>query len=289
MEILFIFVTPYFPWADAISSSVVNANSLLLITPLEMLSFSCRYAQHLVLWKVFIFNVFCLSPIVYLDKLPFLVFLTVYGLALVDITFSIRKGENLARHTSSKDSITMNLGKSAASFSESDSERFRFVFCLKTPYMLYIFHWPCAPPPTTESNLCWEWTKGVTHSPWLRRGIRDQYTLVEGRLPSRCQFLSTGQIPILNTIDPLPPPSSNLQIRVGNLPLCRGAVCVFYSPSRQGNRERKRVGYYEYNKKTLKNSCPWVSRWRSFNKLQHEWDWDFLSSILFLRHYKVQI
>ena len=62
------------------------------------------------------------------SKLSFFVFLTSFGLALVDITFSVRKGENLARHTSSKDSITMNLGKSAASFSESDSERFRLVF-----------------------------------------------------------------------------------------------------------------------------------------------------------------
>ena len=34
----------------------------------------------------------------------------------------------MARHTSSKDSITMNLEKSAASFSESDSEKFRLVF-----------------------------------------------------------------------------------------------------------------------------------------------------------------
>ena len=103
-------------------------------------------------------------------KLPFLVFLTVFRVALVDITFSMRKGENLARHTSSRDSKTMNLGKSAASFSESDSERFHLDFWVKMPYMLYIFHWPCAPPPTTESNLCWEWTKGVTHSPWLRWG-----------------------------------------------------------------------------------------------------------------------
>ena len=34
----------------------------------------------------------------------------------------------MARHTSSKDSMTMNLGKPAASFSESDSERLRLVF-----------------------------------------------------------------------------------------------------------------------------------------------------------------
>ena len=70
----------------------------------------------------------CLRLSTSTSKLPFLVFLTFFGLAPVDITFSIRKGENLARHTSSKDSITMNLGKPAASFSESDSKRFRLVF-----------------------------------------------------------------------------------------------------------------------------------------------------------------
>ena len=130
MDILFIFVTPCFPRADAISSSVANANSLLLITPLEVLSFSCGYALHLVVWNVFIFNLFsaCLRLSTSTSKLPFLVFLTVFGLAFVDIPFSIRKGENVAKHTSSKDSITMNLGKSAASYSESDSERFRLVF-----------------------------------------------------------------------------------------------------------------------------------------------------------------
>ena len=62
------------------------------------------------------------------SKLPFLVFLTFFELALGDITFSMRKAENLARDTSSKDSITMNLGKSTASFSESNSERFYLVF-----------------------------------------------------------------------------------------------------------------------------------------------------------------
>ena len=35
----------------------------------------------------------------------------------------MRKGENLTKQTSSKDSITMNLGRSTASFSESDSDR----------------------------------------------------------------------------------------------------------------------------------------------------------------------
>ena len=70
----------------------------------------------------------CLRLSTTTSKLTFLVLLTFFGLALVNITFSMRKGENLARHTSSKDSITMNLEKSAASFSKSDSERFRLDF-----------------------------------------------------------------------------------------------------------------------------------------------------------------
>ena len=35
------YICNFFPRADAISSFVANANSLLLITPLEVLSFSC--------------------------------------------------------------------------------------------------------------------------------------------------------------------------------------------------------------------------------------------------------
>ena len=86
-----------------ILSSVANANSLLLINPLEVLSFSCGYALHLVVRNVFIFNLFsaCLWLSTSTSKLPFLVFLRVFKLALVDITFSMRKDENLARHTSS--------------------------------------------------------------------------------------------------------------------------------------------------------------------------------------------
>ena len=101
----------------------------------------------------------CLRLSTSTSKLPFLVFLTVFGLALIDITFSIRKGESLARHTSSKDSITMNLWKSAVLFSESDSERFRLVlsffhlhqllggFVLKNPYIYCLSFIDYAPHP----------------------------------------------------------------------------------------------------------------------------------------------
>ena len=72
----------------------------------------------------------CLQLSTSTSKFLFLIFLTVFGIALVEITFSMRKGKNL---TSSKDSITMNLGKSAALFSEFDSDRFFYFFYLKTP------------------------------------------------------------------------------------------------------------------------------------------------------------
>ena len=70
--------------------------------------------------------------------------------AIVRIFFS-EIGDKSTGQTSSKDSMTMNLGRSAVSSSESDSDRFIF-FCLK---VLFILRWPCAPPATKESNLYW--------------------------------------------------------------------------------------------------------------------------------------
>ena len=99
-------------------------------------------------------NIFCPPPALHLDKQVFVSdFLHLFQCSLV------RKGENLAWQTSSKDSMTMNLGKSAASPSESDSDRFRlFFFFIKgrCSWCIIFLNWPCAPPPTTESNLGWE-------------------------------------------------------------------------------------------------------------------------------------
>ena len=126
IEILLMFVTLCFPWAVDISSAVTKANTLLLITPLKVFSLLCRYALLLVVWKLFILKMIsaCLWLSTSMSKFLFSVFLMFWGVALVAITFSIEKGENLARQTSSKDSMTMNLRKSAASFSESDSDKF---------------------------------------------------------------------------------------------------------------------------------------------------------------------
>ena len=116
----------------AVISEIAKANSLLLITPLEVFSLSWGYALHLVVWKLFILRMFltCLQLFTSTSKFPFCVFSTFWGVTFVAITFSIKEEENMARHTSSKDSMTMNLGKSAASFSKSDSDKFILFYFL---------------------------------------------------------------------------------------------------------------------------------------------------------------
>ena len=135
------------------------------------------------------------------NKLPFLVFLTVFGVALVEITFSMRKDENLARQTSTKDSIIMNLGKSSASFSESDSDRFRLVILFEDA--IYAVHFSLALHFTTHHGVQLVLGMNQERNPFaiVETGARNQYIRAESRFPSRCQFqvLSIGQIPILST------------------------------------------------------------------------------------------
>ena len=149
----------------------------------------------------------CLRLSTSTSKLTFLVFLTVFGLALVDITFSMTKGENLAKQASSRDSVTMNLEKSAA---ESDSERFRLDFLFEDA--IYAVYFSLALRSTNHHGVQFVLGMNQGGNPFalVETGVRDLYTRVEGRLSSSCQFqvLSTGQIPILNAIDPQPPPSS---------------------------------------------------------------------------------
>ena len=131
-------MTPYFPKATLTSSDVAKHSCLLLRIPFKVFNFSCGYALHLVMWKVFILTIFLalLQLSTSKNKLPFLVFLTVLELVLLEITFSIQNGDNLARQVSSKDARTMNLGKSATLVSKSDSERFYFIF-----YLLFVLYW----------------------------------------------------------------------------------------------------------------------------------------------------
>ena len=123
-------------------------------------------------------------------ELHFLNFLTVMGVKFVDITFSIMKGDKFAIGAL-LDSMIMNLGKGASvSLSEEfDSFKLRLNFYLrKKPCLLYIFHWSYAPPPTTESNLRREWTKGETHSPWLRRGYNTSILVLRARFRTSAKF-----------------------------------------------------------------------------------------------------
>ena len=97
MGILLMIVTFYFRRAADISF-VADANSLLRITPLKVLSLSCRYALHLVLGKLFIFRLFfSLPPASHLDKQIYVLYFPyVFNVDLVAITFSIKKEKKLA-------------------------------------------------------------------------------------------------------------------------------------------------------------------------------------------------
>ena len=124
-----LFITFCSPGAAVISSTIAKTISLLLTTSNNMYNLSWGYALHLVMWKVFLLRIFsdCLQQSTSTSKFPLCVFFTFLRVALVAIIFSKRKGENLATQTS-KDSMTVNLGKFTASFFESDSDRFLFVF-----------------------------------------------------------------------------------------------------------------------------------------------------------------
>ena len=113
----------------------------------------------------------------------------------------MRKGRNLAWQTSSKDSITMNLGKSAASF--SDSERFHLDFVLRRDIRCIFSLTLCSSTHHEVQLVIGMNQRGSPFTP-VETGIDEQYIRVEGRLTSRCQFqvLSTGQIPILTAIFP---------------------------------------------------------------------------------------
>ena len=94
---------------------------------------------------------------------------------------------------------------------------------MKKKLWLVIFvHWSYAPPATMDSNLGREWTKGATHSPWLRRGYKTSILMqrvwfwASAKLCLLKNNLS-GHKSYLSTIDPQPPPPSTYgKKRVGN-------------------------------------------------------------------------
>ena len=136
-----------------------------------MLSHLRGYTLHLIVWNIFILKIFvaCLLLSTSASKFLFLVFLTIYGIGLLEITFSIKKEDYLAPQASSKDSSKMNLGNSAALFSKPDSD-FILLFYLKNPKVVLVLCKSYALPPNMESNLSWEFINRETYSYWLSWG-----------------------------------------------------------------------------------------------------------------------
>ena len=88
--------------------------------------------------------VFCLFPAVHLDK-------QVAILCFLNSFWTIPYREYLFYEE--RREFGYESGEVAGSFTVYDSDRFHLDLYLN---MLYIFRWPSAPPPTMESNLCWE-------------------------------------------------------------------------------------------------------------------------------------
>ena len=99
------------------------------------------HTRNLAVWKIFIFNISSatLQLSTSTSKFPLKIFFAFFGVSLVDNTFSIGKGKNLAWQTSSKDSMTINLGKSVASPSEFDSDRFPLFLFIRGCHRCCIF------------------------------------------------------------------------------------------------------------------------------------------------------
>ena len=108
MEIIQMFVPSCFPGAAVILSAVAKSNSQLLITPVDVFSRSWGYAQHLVVGNFSFLE--CFLPAYNCRQASFhSLFSLCWETGSSYCDNSIKKGENLARQTSSKYSMIMNL------------------------------------------------------------------------------------------------------------------------------------------------------------------------------------
>ena len=84
--------------AVTISFDPAKDTSLRPKTHFEVFFLLHGYALHFVAWKVFVLRIFslCFWLSTSTSKLPFIVFLTIWGLSLLEITFSIKNGYNSA-------------------------------------------------------------------------------------------------------------------------------------------------------------------------------------------------
>ena len=121
-----------------------------------------------------------------ISKFPSRVFFTFFGVDLIFITFSLRKGENMAWQTYSK------IQWQWIWESQMPHSQWLFLICFVYFFLfedaIDAVYFSLTRSPTThhEVQLVMGYTKEETDSPWLRR----EYQF---------HFLSTGQIPILST------------------------------------------------------------------------------------------
>ena len=164
-----------------------------------LIFYAGRHKKYFVVWKIFIFNIFSASLRLSTStsKFSFWILFTFFGVALVDNNFSIRKGENLAWLTSSKYSMKMNLEKSTASPSESDSDRFRWVSLwddtIGAVYFSLALHF------TTHHGvqLMLGMNQGENPFALVEMEIHDQYIKTESRFRAVANFRFPAQIKFL--------------------------------------------------------------------------------------------
>ena len=183
------FFIPCFLKAFSIFSSVASDSSLLLTMPLGVFDFACGQARLLRLWNFSLFSRFsaCFLVSTSTSRFPVRNFFIFLGLKLLDIIFSIRKGDIWSNFISCSDSIMMNLGKSL-SVSESESVKYLLDFLKEAMIVVYF---PLVLCSTTHHRV--QLALGI--SQWgkpfclAEMGIHYQYTHIKGKILSLCKFL----------------------------------------------------------------------------------------------------
>ena len=118
------------------------------------------------------------------SRLLLLTFFPVQGFAQLKMVFFSIKNENtLAKQVSSNESSTINIGNSVASFSESDSQIFHFVFHLYLLHVLFFFCFlffagPLHNHPPKSQTFVGNLLSKKIHSPGLRQGIHSASRLM---------------------------------------------------------------------------------------------------------------
>ena len=188
MTLLYSFI-PFIFKAFWISSGVASESSLLLTTPFEVFNLACGLAQHLRLWNFSIFNRFsaCFLLSTSTSRFPVRSFCTVFGLDLLDIIFSIKKGDSWSNFVSCNDSIMMNLGKSL-SVSDSESDKYLLDFLKEEAMIGVCFSLVHRSTTHREVQLLLGISQGGNLFAMAERGIHYQYTRIKSEIRVSANF-----------------------------------------------------------------------------------------------------